>query len=112
LGETTHSAVEVLIQHIALRVPERAEFRSKASSAVVDLIRGLPSAFSKRVVHWLFRWAHNEKVAHRQFALEVMGRLLLEDEEEEEQGRSLTNSSSCYAPWSSLFLYKLGVLCF
>ena len=29
LGNTCHDAVEVLIQHIALRVPERAEFRHK-----------------------------------------------------------------------------------
>ena len=30
-GEGSHDAVEVLVQHIALRVPERAEFRHKAS---------------------------------------------------------------------------------
>ena len=51
--------------------------------AIVGLMQGgLPTAVTRRIVHWFFRWAHAEKVAHRQFALEVMGKLLLEGEEQ------------------------------
>ncbi len=82
MGEDTHDAAEVLIQHLALQVPERAEYRHKASSAVVEVMRGLPGPAFRRAVRWLFCWAHNEKVAHRQFAVEVMGELLQEDERE------------------------------
>merc|ERR1719500_2150186 len=83
LGDGSHDAVEVLIQHVALRVPERAEFRHKASLAIVDLMHRLPTHVTRRIVHWFFKWAHAEKVAHRQFALEVMGKLLLEGEKQE-----------------------------
>ena len=55
LGECSHSAVEVLIQHCALRVPERAEFRHRASLAIVELMRGLPTNVTRRIVHWFFR---------------------------------------------------------
>ena len=55
----------------------------QASMAITDLMQGgLPTAVTRRIVHWFFRWAHAEKVAHRQFALEVMGKLLLEGEEQ------------------------------
>ena len=74
----------MFIQHVALKVPERAEFRLKASQAIVLLMRGLSGPKFKKVVEWFFRWAHNEKVAHRQFSVEVMGRLLQEDERENE----------------------------
>ena len=55
LGECAHPAVEVLVQHVALRVPERAEFRLRASLAVVELMRGLPDNVARRIVHWFFR---------------------------------------------------------
>ena len=84
LGDGSHDPVEVLIQHVALRVPERAEFRHKASLAIVDLMHRLPTHVTRRIVHWFFRWAHAEKVAHRQFALEVMGKLLLEGEKDDD----------------------------
>lgn len=72
VGDASHDATEVLIQHLSLQVPERAEYRHKASRAIVDIMRGLPGPVFRRVVRWLFCWAHNEKVAHRQFAVEVL----------------------------------------
>ena len=61
-------------------MPDRAEFRHKAASAIVTLTLRLPSDNFSRVVRWFFSFAHNEKSAHRLFAIEVMGRLLNENE--------------------------------
>eukprot|EP00095_Tigriopus_kingsejongensis_P003824 maker-scaffold2482_size15237-snap-gene-0.3 protein:Tk03824 transcript:maker-scaffold2482_size15237-snap-gene-0.3-mRNA-1 annotation:"condensin-2 complex subunit d3" len=85
MGEETHSPLEVLVQHMALQVPDKAEFRSKTSHAIVSLMRELPSGqVFNRMVRWFFAWAHSEKVAHRQFSLEVMGRLIQENERGQE----------------------------
>ena len=78
--------MEILLTQLALRVPERAEYRLKASLAIVDLMRGLSGALFNRVVRWFFMWAHSEKVSHRQFAIEVMGRLMQESEREDVDG--------------------------
>ncbi|TRY62148.1 hypothetical protein TCAL_11306, partial [Tigriopus californicus] len=80
IGQESHGAIEVLIQHLALQVPDKAEYRAKTSLAIVTLMRDLSVDIFNRVVRWIFAWAHNEKVAHRQFALEVMGRLMQENE--------------------------------
>ena len=55
-----------MIQHLALKVPEKADYRHNASDAIVELALRLPkaSAFSK-IVHWFVQLAHNEKSAHR-----------------------------------------------
>ncbi len=71
VGEPSHGAVEVLIQHVALQVPDRAEFRQKASLSILGLMRKLPDDVFRRVIFWFCRWAHSEKLAHRQFSIEV-----------------------------------------
>jgi hypothetical protein len=63
--------VEILAQHLALHVPDRAEFRSKASAAIVDIMRGLPGHHFRKLVRWVICFAHSEKVSQRQFAVEV-----------------------------------------
>lgn len=80
VGDASFGSVEILVQHLAMKVPDRAEFRQKASSAIVDLLIGLPGHVFTRIVRWFFCLAHNDKSAHRQFAIEVMGRLLAENE--------------------------------
>lgn len=82
VGDDSYPAVQVLIQHLALKVPERAEFRQKASGAIITMLLGLPHGFFTKTVYWFFRLAHTDKSAHRQFAIEVIGRLLAENERE------------------------------
>jgi hypothetical protein len=83
MGPESHPGIEIFIQHVALQVPERAEYRAKASQAIVILMRELPGTSFQRVVRWLFCWAHNEKVAHRLFSVEVMGKILQEEERDD-----------------------------
>ena len=69
-----------MVQHLALKVPEKADYRKNASSAIHILLLGLPMSHYSKLVKWFFILAHNEKSAHRQFAIELMGRLLSEME--------------------------------
>ena len=49
VGEPSYEAVEVLLQHLCLRVPERAEPRQKTSEAILDIMVGLPTEAYLRV---------------------------------------------------------------
>ena len=82
MGEESCEGVQTLIQHLAMKVPERAEYRHKACDAIIILMLGLPHVFYTATVNWFFRLVHVEKSANRLFALEVMGKLLAENERE------------------------------
>ena len=68
------------MEHIALKVPEKADYRHAASRAILELLQGLPMSHYSRLVKWFFILAHNDRSAYRQFSIEVMGRLLAESE--------------------------------
>lgn len=87
IGDESHEAVQILIQHIAMKVPERAEYRHGATSAIITLMTGLPDGYYSITANWFFRLAHVEKSANRLFALEVMGKLLAENEREKPRER-------------------------
>ena len=88
LSEDAYDAVEILIHHLAMKVPDKAEYRHRASAAINILMMGLPNKHFSNIVKWFFRLAHIEKSANRQFAIEVMGQLLVQHERENpsEQG--------------------------
>ena len=44
--------MEILIHHLAFKVPDKAEFRQKASSAIVELTLGLPQEYFSRIVRY------------------------------------------------------------
>ena len=70
-GKNSDDAIQIFIQHLALQVPERAEYRSKASLAIIGLTNNLSGNIYEKVVRWLMSWAHSEKIPHRLFAVEV-----------------------------------------
>ena len=82
VSEDTHDAVEILIHHLAMKVPDKAEYRHRASAAINVLMMGLPLGHFSNIVKWFFRLAHVDKSANRQFAIEVMGQLLVQNERE------------------------------
>ena len=82
VGEDSCEGVKILIQHLSMKVPERAEYRHKACDAIIILLLGLPHAAYTSTVTWFFRLVHVEKSANRLFSLEVMGKLLAENERE------------------------------
>ncbi|XP_066945116.1 condensin-2 complex subunit D3-L-like [Macrobrachium rosenbergii] len=84
--EEAHEGVYILIQHICIRVPDRAEFRQKTAQSVVEILRYLPIQLYTRLVKWFFKFSHNEKAGHRLFMLEVISKML-DEKERVEEGR-------------------------
>ena len=54
-GEAACRAVTVLVQHLAVRVPDKADFRREAAEAVVTLLSALPEAMLSSCVEWFTR---------------------------------------------------------
>ena len=54
-GEPVSRAVTILTQHLALRVPDKAEFRREAAEAVVTLISALSHSLRAETVQWFIR---------------------------------------------------------
>lgn len=84
--EDAHEGVYILIQHLCIRVPDRAEFRQKTAQSVVEILRYLPVKVYIRLMKWFFKFAHNEKAGHRLFMLEVISKMLGEEERQVDGG--------------------------
>ena len=54
-GEAASKAVTILVQHLAVRVPDKAEYRREAAEAVVTLISGLSPSLRAETVQWFIR---------------------------------------------------------
>ncbi|CAM9749666.1 unnamed protein product, partial [Phaeothamnion confervicola] len=67
-----------LVQHLCTQAPERADVRSRVSSAVLTLLRRLPAGARGRFAVFLQRLSRSPKVPVRGFAVEIASRLLRE----------------------------------
>ncbi|XP_048471537.1 condensin-2 complex subunit D3 isoform X2 [Rhincodon typus] len=83
--ETALPVLRVLLQHICIKVPDKAEYRTHGAQAVVKLLTKLPSVEFVAFLHWLNKYSQNSKVAYRNFALDVV-MALMELPEREEDG--------------------------
>ncbi|PRP83328.1 condensin-2 complex subunit D3 [Planoprotostelium fungivorum] len=92
--EKTHrEAVHALIQHICVQVPDKAEYRGHAVSAVTEIYHSLPPQDQTRFVSFVQRFGKNAKSNLRIFAVDLSFALLseegLEKEEEREEGEEM-----------------------
>lgn len=78
--QEAYEGVYILIQHLCIRVPDRAEFRQKTAQSIVEILRYLPIQLYTRLMQWFFKFSHNEKAGHRLFMLEVISKMLGEEE--------------------------------
>uniref|UniRef100_A0A2P2I5C0 Condensin-2 complex subunit D3-like n=1 Tax=Hirondellea gigas TaxID=1518452 RepID=A0A2P2I5C0_9CRUS len=85
IKEHAYDGVYVLVQHLCLRVPDKADFRQKTSQSIVDILRHLPVKLYSRLMKWFFKFSHNEKAGHRLFTLEIISRMLAEQERQAEE---------------------------
>ncbi|NXJ68595.1 CNDD3 protein, partial [Rostratula benghalensis] len=76
LKEVVFPVLRILLQHICTKVPDKADYRTHAAQALVDLLRKLPSAEFADFIAWLFKYSRNVKTAYRVFALDVALALL------------------------------------
>ena len=54
-GQSVCKAVAVLVQHMAVKVPDKAEFRREAAEAIVSLMGALPVDLFSSTVRWFVR---------------------------------------------------------
>ncbi|KAM9269472.1 condensin-2 complex subunit D3 [Morus bassanus] len=76
LKEVVFPVLRILLQHICTKVPDKAEYRTYAARALVNLLNKLPCIEFADFIAWLYKYSHNPKVAYRVFALDVALALL------------------------------------
>ncbi|GLH02075.1 Condensin-2 complex subunit D3 [Gryllus bimaculatus] len=80
LVEESYQGICLFVQHLCARVTDRADFRLKVSQSIVSLLKALPSEPYFNTIKWVLRFAHDVKASHRLFAVEVISKLLYEEE--------------------------------
>ncbi|XP_074018650.1 condensin-2 complex subunit D3 isoform X1 [Numenius arquata] len=76
LKEVVFPVLRILLQHICTKVPDKADYRTYAAQALVNLLNKLPSAEFADFIAWLYKYSRNTKTAYRVFALDVALALL------------------------------------
>ncbi|NWH72720.1 CNDD3 protein, partial [Piaya cayana] len=76
LKEVVFPVLRTLLQHICTKVPDKADYRTYAAQALVNLLSKLPCREFADFIAWLYKYSCNTKVAYRVFALDVALALL------------------------------------
>ena len=61
-GEPVRAPTRVLLQHMCVKVPDKVEYRSRVSAAVVTILRRLSTPSYARMVAWIYKFSRNAKV--------------------------------------------------
>uniref|UniRef100_A0A8C3GKC3 Condensin-2 complex subunit D3 n=1 Tax=Cairina moschata TaxID=8855 RepID=A0A8C3GKC3_CAIMO len=88
LKEVAFPVLRILLQHICTKVPDKADYRTYAAQALVNLLNKLPCIEFADFIAWLYKYSHNSKISYRVFALDVA--LALLDVPERNSGVSLS----------------------
>ncbi|KAJ1522161.1 hypothetical protein ONE63_002472 [Megalurothrips usitatus] len=75
VGDTAQGGVCILIQHLCLSAPDRADSRTKLVGSVANLISMLPLPFFKKACSTVIVLTCHEKASVRLFSIEVLGRI-------------------------------------
>ncbi|NXR00167.1 CNDD3 protein, partial [Sagittarius serpentarius] len=76
LKEVVFPVLRILLQHICTKVPDKADYRTYAAQALVNLLNKLPCIEFADFMAWLYKYSRNAKIAYRVFALDVALALL------------------------------------
>ncbi|NXY46534.1 CNDD3 protein, partial [Ceuthmochares aereus] len=76
LKEVVFPVLRTLLQHICTKVPDKADYRTYAAQALVNLLSKLPCTEFADFIAWLYKYSCNTKIAYRVFALDVALALL------------------------------------
>ncbi|KAJ8050994.1 Condensin-2 complex subunit D3 [Holothuria leucospilota] len=76
MGEKSYASVRVLLQHMCVKVPDKAEYRALVSSEVAIILQRLPDEVQGRFMEWLCKYSRNVKIGYRVFALEVVSAMM------------------------------------
>jgi len=84
LGQAEHTAelvatsLQVMLQHLCMKVPERAEYRHSAQEVISHILSKLKSDSRLRFIRFIEKYSKNKKVAFRLFAVEISIHLILD----------------------------------
>ncbi|XP_062450376.1 condensin-2 complex subunit D3 [Rhea pennata] len=76
LKEVAFPVLRILLQHICTKVPDKADYRTYAAQALVNLLSKLPCTEFADFIAWLYKYSHSAKTSYRVFALDVALALL------------------------------------
>ncbi|KAJ7413416.1 Condensin-2 complex subunit D3 [Pitangus sulphuratus] len=76
LKEAVFRLLRTLLQHICVKVPDKADYRTYAAQALVTLLNKLPRVEFAEFVAWLYKFSLLSKTSYRVFALDVALALL------------------------------------
>ncbi|NXM31856.1 CNDD3 protein, partial [Oxyruncus cristatus] len=76
LKEAVFPLLRTLLQHICVKVPDKADYRTYAAQAVVTLLNKLPCVEFAEFISWLHKFSLLNKTSYRVFALDVALALL------------------------------------
>ncbi|KAI0221272.1 Condensin-2 complex subunit D3 [Lamellibrachia satsuma] len=74
-ADCLHS-VRILLQHLCVKVPDKADYRSKVAQVFVDILNEHATAAYASIIQWLHRYSRNAKMSYRVFALDIVTLLL------------------------------------
>ncbi|NXK35815.1 CNDD3 protein, partial [Piprites chloris] len=76
LKEAVFPLLRTLLQHICVKVPDKADYRTYAAQALVTLLNKLPCVEFAEFISWLYKFSLLNKTSYRVFALDVALALL------------------------------------
>ncbi|NXG04652.1 CNDD3 protein, partial [Sakesphorus luctuosus] len=76
LKEAVFPVLRILLQHICIKVPDKADYRTYAAQALVTLLNKLPCVEFAEFISWLYKYSLNKISSYRMFALDVALALL------------------------------------
>ncbi|XP_027743858.1 condensin-2 complex subunit D3 [Empidonax traillii] len=76
LKEAVFRLLRTLLQHICVKVPDKADYRTYAAQALVTLLNKLPRVEFAEFIAWLYKFSLLSKTSYRVFALDVALALL------------------------------------
>jgi len=74
--DVVQPALVVLVEHLAVKVPDKTDYRKLAADAIVALMEEMTADLYRKAVKWFVIFCHTDKATHRLFSLEVLGRLI------------------------------------
>ncbi|NWU77958.1 CNDD3 protein, partial [Onychorhynchus coronatus] len=76
LKEAVFPLLRTLLQHICVKVPDKADYRTYAAQALATLLDKLPCVEFAEFISWLYKFSLLNKTSYRVFALDVALALL------------------------------------
>lgn len=75
------SIIRIFLQNLCARVPDKVDYRTKVSQAILTIMKDFPTPEYASFVKWIVRYSKNAKVLFRVFALDLISGLLDEQNE-------------------------------